>query len=320
MTDLNDSAAHIYRLRCKLCDEYEGPRKEMRIITCEGACSNHYHVKCAKLPPYSVDIIVNHARNITFKCDSCVGKPISLTDVIKLLTQQQSSIAEISKRMNAVDARVNDVLSVITSGSDSDSESVSEVDIDEDEVNDLLTEKSIEVDQLLQHPQNVEPSPSVIPTQPPPNHSNENVKVSNANSNSKKRVVDNRRKNGASSRNPRKKLPKNSKPKHGNRNQAPRVNNRRLNHRSHHHANPSHQNRRPMRSFERNSRMNSPHQHFHSPSQPMYAYGNPFAYPAYSSCNTYAIPPLVIDNRNPNFHVNRQPDHFYHNLGHPSLH
>lgn len=152
MSSLNSSAAQVYQLRCKVCDEYEGARKEMKIISCEGTCCNHFHIKCVNLPAFSIDLLVSHAKNLTFKCDTCVNTPTTLSHVMKVLVMQQKTIASMSEemktmcqKMTRIDTKMDDVISAVMTDdvSEMDEEDDDDdIEIDEEEVRDLAEQRT----------------------------------------------------------------------------------------------------------------------------------------------------------------------------------
>lgn len=78
----------------------------MRIVTCEGPCNRHFHIKCAKLPPYFADILVSHPANISYRCDDCKSKGSSLSDVIRILSTQQKIITNLCYKVDPLDSAI----------------------------------------------------------------------------------------------------------------------------------------------------------------------------------------------------------------------
>lgn len=97
---MNESAASFYRLHCKKCNDVEGPRKGLKIISCEGTCGDNYHIKCANLPDYAADLLVLAPKNMYFKCNTCLEKSSTLPDVFKILSSQNRVITDLTVKVN----------------------------------------------------------------------------------------------------------------------------------------------------------------------------------------------------------------------------
>lgn len=337
----DNSAASFYQLRCKTCNELEGPRKGTRIISCDGTCHNHYHVECAKLPAYFADLTVTHPRNIAFKCDECVSTPTTLSDVFRLLSIQQDTIRNLSDKIDPLTSTIgehvatirdlSDKVEALTASivSDDDADSlVSEEEDTEAELLDLRRDQEFPVspisDPVRLNPQPVVPQPVMVP-----DHvfdlgatTSEQVSAQNERPSTLKKpsaATQAKRPRQGTQRKPLQRPHVNrSRPKSGNVRPNNRSNDRKRVNPRRPHPNNNHQQFRYLNTQNHHYNQQLPQLPYSS------SYGwsngmlNPIQQP-YQTQHPYSIPPLVIDNRTPNFHHHRQPSHQMYHLGQPML-
>lgn len=106
----NDSAASIYGLKCSKCNGVEGPRKADKIITCEGYCNQYFNLRCIDIMPGAFDVLSNHPHNFIFKCDECVSKPMSVSDLCVIVRDQSQLITSLVKAVEFLKSSHDDLL------------------------------------------------------------------------------------------------------------------------------------------------------------------------------------------------------------------
>lgn len=279
----------------------------------------------------TVTVTVTHPRNITFKCDECVSTPTTLSDVFRLLSIQQDTIRSLSDKIDPLTTTIGEHVATIRDLSDKVEALTASIVSDDDADSSVLEEEDTEAELLdLQRDQEllVSPISNQDPLNPQPMVSQplvapDHVSDSGATSSSvrNERPMPPKKPRQAAQRKPPQRVHVNrSRPKSGNvRPKGRTVNNRGKDRRR---VNPRRPN--PSNNHQQYRHLNTQNHHYNQLPQLPYSssFGwsngmvNPIQQP-YQTQQPYSIPPLVIDNRTPNFHHHRQPSHQMYHLGHP---